>query len=452
MTTKLTQAGFYTLNSAIIRPLFPDPDRSKRSDEPDHINVTKTVVNFAITESMDSPFVSGHLILNESNNLIEDVPLRGEEQLELVVTDFYGKTKTYSFYVYAVDNIKPSNSVNDRMVSYTLRFTTNQKLISDTKEIRRSFDKTKISDIVQTIYNEYFITDNTKTDKEIEIEETSGEQTLVIPSLRADAAMQFLSRRAYSATNKTSLYRFFETREKYYFCTHEYLINKYGSFEGKSEEELNPLFFIYNTVDDNTGAGQKIAQQSVNEITYGDKVDSIADMKQGAYRRTVTELDINYRTRITRQFDYTTEYKNFTAPSDLKLTHSEEFVNSYMGATEAPETILVTDFPQIGQNKGDQEDNMLKPYQHFYENYTTKPVVDYHMNRNSFTVEINGRHELYPGNIISLELYKFSHTISGSKVIDRERSGKYIVLGMTSKFSGDEFKQTIAITKGGLAS
>ena len=104
------------------------------------------------------------------------------------------------------------------MVTYTLRFTTNQKLISDTKEIRRSFGNTKISDIAKAVYDEYFITGNTKTDKEIEVEETDGEQTLVIPSLRADAAMQFLSRRAYSANNKTSLYRFFETREKYYFC------------------------------------------------------------------------------------------------------------------------------------------------------------------------------------------------------------------------------------------
>ena len=409
MTTKLSQAGFYKLQSAIIRPLYPDAKRPKRANEPDHINVTKTVINFAITESVDSPFVSGHLILSESNNLIEDVPLRGEEALELTLTDFFDKTITYSFYIYSVDNIKSGNSINDRMVTYTLRFTTNQKLISDTKEIRRSFGNTKISDIAKAVYDEYFITGNTKTDKEIEVEETDGEQTLVIPSLRADAAMQFLSRRAYSANNKTSLYRFFETREKYYFCTHEYLINKYASFEGISDEARNRLFFIYNTVDDNTGPGQIVAQQSFNDVSYGTKVDSFADIKEGAYRRTVTELDINYRTRITRQYDYSLEYKEFKAPDPLKLTHSTEFVNTYMGPDEAPETVLVTDFPQIGQNEGTQ--NMLKPYQHFYENYTTKPIVDYHMNRNAFEIEINGRHELYPGMIINLELYKFSNTL-----------------------------------------
>lgn len=449
MTSKLASAGFYTLDSATIRPLFPDSNRSRRTNEPDNIDVTKTVIGLAMSESVDSPFVSGHIILSESNNLLEDVPLRGEEILTLTITDFYNKTVTYNFYIYAIDNIKVGSSINDRMVKYTLRFTTNQKLISDTKEIRKSFGNTKISDMAKTIYDEYFTTGDNKIDKELEVEETDGEQTLVIPNLRADAAMQFLSRRAYASNNKSSLYRFFETREKYYFCTHEYLINKYGGFEGKSEQEINQLFFIYNTVDDNTGLGQIIAQQSINDVQYGDKVDSMADIKQGAYRRTVTELDINYRTRISRQYDYSSEYKDYKAPDPLKLTHSTEFVNAYMGPDEAPETVLVTDFPQIGQNEGTQ--NMLKPYQHFYENYTTKPVVDYHMNKNSFQIEVNGRHELYPGMIINVELYKFSNTLAGTKEVDRERSGKYIVLGMTSKFDADIFKQTLAITKGGLA-
>ena len=78
-------------------------------------------------------------------------------------------------------------------------------------------------------------TDEPKNDKPKEIEETDGEQTLVIPDLRADATMQFLSRRAYSERNKTALYRFFETREKYYFCTPEYLVEKYGDIDAEND-------------------------------------------------------------------------------------------------------------------------------------------------------------------------------------------------------------------------
>ncbi len=450
MTSEAAQAGYHKLNYMRIKPLYSDSNRRGRSSSlPDYIDVTRTVVNWMVSESIDSPFISGFVVISESDNLLEDVPLRGEEYIDISWTDFYGVTKTQTFFVYAVEDIKPASSINDRMVQYTLKFTSVQKLLSDVKEIRRSFNKQKISDVAQIIYDEYFKTGNKDLDKEIEIEPTDGEQTIVIPSLRPDAAMQFLSRRAYSSENKTSLYRFFETGEKYFFCTHEYLTNKYSGFEGISEEERNRFIFNYSTLNDNTGDGQRKAQQAINDVAYGTKVDSFADMKDGTYRRNVTELDINYRTRIARQYDYSDEYKEYKAPKDLKLTHSEDFVNTYMPSALAPDTVLITDFPQIGQNKGEQ--NMLKPYAHYYENYTTKPVVDYHMKRNAFQITINGRHELYAGQIIDLNLYKFANTLAGTKENDAQRSGKYIVLSINATFSGDEFKQTLVITKGGLS-
>jgi hypothetical protein len=119
-----------------------------------------------------------------------------------------------------------------------------------------------------------------------------------------------------------------------------------------------------------------------------------------------------------------------------------------MPTHEAPEQILITDFPQIGMNEG--KDNMLRPYQHFYENYTAKPIVSYHFDVNALDIEINGRIKLYPGMVINLELYKFSHTTKGSREIDQQRSGRYIVLNVMNEFSGDVYKQQIKITKGGL--
>ena len=293
------------------------------------------------------------------------------------------------------------------------------------------------------------LTGNKDYDKEIEIEETDGEYSLIIPDLRSDAAMQFLSRRAYSQKNKTSLYRFFETREKYFFCTPEYLIEKYSDFEGKTDEEINRLNFIYNTVEDNTGPGQRVAQQSVNDVQYGNKVDTFHDMKAGMYRRSVTELDPTTRTRIQRDYDYTTEYEEKEMPEKVKLTHSDTFLNKYMAASTQPEEYLIVDFPQIGQSRGKQD--MKKPYQNFYENYTAKPVVNYHFFKNALTMEINGRIKLYPGMVINLELYKFNNTTSGTREFDHERSGKYLVTTITNVYSADLYKQTIALTKGGLS-
>ena len=444
------QAGYYTLKSFKVKPLIEENlnTDSSNSSLVEYVELAKTIANWGISESINSPFISGFAVINESANMLEDVPLIGEEEIELTYTDFYGESATHKFFLYAIEDIGPASSTNDRMMKYTIRFCSVSKLQGDQRSIRKSYNNTKISDIVEDIYNTFIVTDNKDYDKPIDIEETEGEQSLVIPNLRSDAAMQFLSRRAYSSKNNTSLYRFFETRERYYFCTPEYLVEKYGDIEEEIEGEINPLYFIYNTVEDNTGAGQKIAQQSVNDFSYGTKVDTFRDMKEGMYRRTITELDPTTRTQIKRDYDYSSEVGDKEFPSKVKLTHRQNFLDKYMGASTQPESYLLTDFPQIGQSTGKL--NMKKPYQHFYENYTAKPVVDYHFGVNSISMEINGRIELYPGRVVNLELYKMSNTVSGNREIDHERSGKYLVTDMVSSFAGDSFKQQIVITKGGL--
>jgi len=448
--SEASQAGFYTLKSFRVKPLLEENINrdSENNSFPEDIELAKTITDWSITESMNSPFISGFAVINESDNILEGVPLIGEERIELTYTDFYGESATHHMFLYAIENIKPATSTNDRMMKYTIKFCSIQKLQGDQRSIRKSYNKTKISDIVQDIYDTFMLTDNKLYDKPIEIEETDGEQTLVIPDMRADAAMSFLSRRAYSERNKTALYRFFETREKYFFCTPEYLVEKYGDIDAQNDDEINPLYFIYNTVEDNTGDGQRIAQQSVNDFSLGTKVDTFRDMKEGMYRRIVTELDPITRTRIERQYDYSAEVGEKEFPSPVKLTHSQNFLDRYMAFNTAPEEYLLTDFPQIGQSMGQQD--MKKPYQHFYENYTAKPIVDYHFGVNSVTIQVNGRIKLYPGMTINLELIKFSQTVSGNREIDKQRSGKYIVLAVDNSFNGDIFKQNISITKGGL--
>ena len=73
------------------------------------------------------------------------------------------------------------------------------------------------------------------------------------------------------------------------------------------------------------------------------------------------------------------------------------------------------------------------------------------MNRNAFSIEIFGRIHLYPGDVIDLDLYKFSTTVASTREVDHERSGKYLVTSIGHSFAGDDYKQTLIITKGGLA-
>jgi hypothetical protein len=331
---------------------------------PDGAELNKVIVSWGISESMNSPYVHGFAVVHESNNILKDLPIIGEEEVFIQYVDYYMNSRSEEFYVYSVEEVQPENSVNDRMLKYIIRFCSKQKLHSDKTRIRRSYADQTISEMALALYDEYFRTTNA-FDKDIEIEETTGNQTLVIPNLRPDEAMNFLTRRAFSAENKSSSFRFFETREKYFFCTYEYLVDKYKDMILNDATAIeNNLKFIYNTANDNTGPGQEVAQQSVSALTFGTKVNSISDIKNGNYRRRVTELDYLSRTRITRDYDYSTEFAGFKQIDTIKKTHTDEYINTYMQAEDAPETVLIADYPQIGQNLGEVA-NQLMPY-HYY--------------------------------------------------------------------------------------
>ena len=450
MALKQPQAGYYALKQFYIKPIFTDSSKSAiNKNLPSGTELNKVIVNWGISESMDSPYVHGFAVIHESNNVLKDLPIIGEEEVFIQYMDYYGKLKLDEFYVYSVEEVQPENSVNDRMLKYIIRFCSKQKLHSDRTRIRRSYADQTISQMVQAVYDDYFRMNN-KNDKYIEIEETTGNQTLVIPNLRPDEAMNFLARRAFSADNKSSSFRFFETREQYFFCTYEYLVDKYKDEVLNDKVAIeNNLKFIYNTANDNTGPGQSVAQQSVSTLTFGTKVNSIADIKNGNYRRRVTELDYLSRTRITRDYDYSTEFAGFKQIDTIKKTHSDEYINEYMQAGDAPETVLIADYPQIGQNLGEVA-NQLRPYQYYYENYTTKPIVDYHMSVNAISTSIHGRIDMYPGKVILLELYEFAESLEGRRRLDTERTGKYLVTSVNNSFNGDQYTQQITLTKGGL--
>jgi hypothetical protein len=450
MALKQPQAGFYALKQFYIKPIFQDSSKSAiNKNLPPGTELNKVIVNWGISESMDSPYVHGFAVVHESNNVLKELPIIGEEEVSIQYIDYYGKLKLDEFYVYSVEEVQPENSINDRMLKYIIRFCSKQKLHSDKTRIRRSYADQTISEMVQAVYDDYFRM-NDKNDKYIEIEPTTGNQTLVIPNLRPDEAMNFLARRAFSTDNKSSSFRFFETREQYFFCTYEYLVDKYKDTVLNDKVAIeNNLKFIYNTANDNTGPGQNVAQQSVSTLTFGTKVNSIADIKNGNYRRRVTELDYLSRTRITRDYDYSTEFSGFKQIDTIKKTHSDEYINQYMQAEDAPETVLIADYPQIGQNLGEVA-NQLKPYQYYYENYTTKPIVDYHMSVNAITTSIHGRIDMYPGKVILLELYEFAESLEGRRKLDTERTGKYLVTSVNNSFNGDQYTQQITLTKGGL--
>ena len=123
MAVKQAQAGFYTLKQFKIRPIFSDVSKSFTDKNlADGTELNKVIVNWGISESMNSPYIQGFAVVHESNNLLKDLPIIGEEEVIIQYIDYYGSMRTENFFVYSVEEVQPENSVNDRMLKYIIRF------------------------------------------------------------------------------------------------------------------------------------------------------------------------------------------------------------------------------------------------------------------------------------------------------------------------------------------
>jgi len=436
--SKLTQAGFYKLEEFKLTPLY---ESGKYTD----IDLAPVIVTWQFTEAMDSPYMYGSATIVESFDMLTQLPVRGEESLSVTFRDQFDKQYNYNFVVYAVTDIEVDQSTggNSKLLRYTISFCTPQKLNYDWQWVRKSYGDELISNMVENVFSRYM-----SGERDIEIEETHGKQTLVIPKYRPDDAMNFLARRAYNTNREANLFFFFENAEKYHFCTNEYLAEKYKPLVASEEvAEGNNLKYIYSQVDDNSPEGQRIARFAVNNLSYLDRSNSIAAMKQGAYKRKITELDYYNRSRNVRTYDYVANIDKFSFIDDLKVINTQDYIDRYMPEEEAPETIYVTDYNQLGVPQG--KDFSLRKYAYYAENFMRKTITDYYMKNNEVTCTINGNGNLKAGMMIWLDVFKFSE--ESKKVLpDGERNGQYQVIGVNHIFTGDYYVQNLRMSKGGL--
>jgi hypothetical protein len=430
MANKASQAGFYELKSMKIRPI---------SSKEEGIEISQIITSWNISESMFASNITGSVNVIDAEGIQRILPILGEEILSIQWVDFYGDIQKKEFYCYGLRDLGPLQDSSESLMNYRLDFTSIEHLTAAQGEVRQSFANQLISDMVQSVYDTYFKT----TSKTIEIEPTVGEQTYAIPSLTPATTMNFLAKRAYGGEDSTNNYYFFETKDKFFFCTPEYLHNKYKEdvSSEKALEDNNLLFYTAKTADDNTPAGQLRNQQTVSSISYGDQSNSINEINQGEYKTSMLEIDILNRTTSRTITEYKDIISNNTIDT-LEIPHKPDFLSNQMPVVH--EKYVLKDYNVPGIDRGEN-----RHYPFYREVINSKHLFSIAMNKYSINCTIKGRNPLIPGMVIFLMVDLIEAGAPGRP--DVARDGLYMVTNITNLFQEDEFSQLITLTKGGLS-
>ena len=133
-------AGDYTLDGVLIV-----------GSSGEKINVISQVRELNIYQSIDSPFMSGNIMIADAQGIAEILPFLGQERLLfLLQTPSHEGTIDFNEYNAIIYNVETRFHTSDRKQSLVLNWTSLEHYKNIRTKISASFDG-MISDIVETI-------------------------------------------------------------------------------------------------------------------------------------------------------------------------------------------------------------------------------------------------------------------------------------------------------------
>jgi hypothetical protein len=413
-------------------------------NEANAIEIKNLIHVFSIEESMLRGSVRGNAKVYDGAGVYYNLPIRGQEVAEITYKDYYDLERTEKYFIYAVTDIRFPKKAEDTMLEYTLQFVSYGKFWSDRYVIRRTIAKgsgitrkyLRIDEQAQILFDDYFKSGGQGTDKVIEIPyETTGEQQLIIPALTPEDAMHFLSRRAFKSESEMNLFRFYETREKYYFIDVQD-----RSFDASSE--MNIKFFYTGEAANVTPEAENRKMLNIISLQFGD-INTTEEMKNGGYYRKTVEVDFINRQLYPHPYEHLDRYQEFIYPDGegifLKPRLTDEYINEH--ANYWHRTYVIKDYPDSDRSNA----SGLRPQPYYSDIYNNKGSSVIHFNNTKLYVKVFGTNRQFPGNVIELSLPKFKQVLE----IDDELSGKYMIESINNIFYENSFIQELTLIKGG---
>ena len=405
------RAGHYLIKSCKLSNF----DNSKS------IDISNLIYRFELSEGIFQQVIQARLYLYDTLDLIGGFPLIGEEGIFITIQDFYGEDKSYLFHVNSIGPI--TTNVTSTGQDYSLELFTREYVISEANEIREAFVGSPAT-ISKDIHAKYL-----QTSKPFNYEFTSTSGTYVIPAMTPFETIDFLSRKSYSQTNKSSYFYFFETRDDYKFTTMEQLIK-----DGRSNIKE------FNYIDPTTvgkGTDQEFIMQNLISYRVEKRFNTLAEMRTGASVSRTFLIDLSKKTY--EEF----EYKHYENENNLEKTDGN-FAESYH--TGRFNQNIFSDKNIIESWIVFKDTTKLEDY--YKEILPLRNSSEYFMDSIAITAKLHGRWSMNVGDMVRLTLPRSD--AGDENLPDTGMDGDYLVESLNHTYNEDGWEIEMKLIKNAL--
>lgn len=192
--------------------------QAKSSD--DYIDILSIYSNMTINESILSPFQTGSITINDSNDMVPDYPIAGGNIVHLTYNVQDGPPETEIDSWFRVVNVK-NVIINERKQAYTLQLISEDGWKNMHTVLTSAFSG-QPSEMITKIFSQYL----NAGDKRLATDASVGGLKLVCPHWKPSQAISWIANKALSATTDSPGFFFYETMRGFRFLSTDTLLNK----------------------------------------------------------------------------------------------------------------------------------------------------------------------------------------------------------------------------------
>jgi len=119
------------------------------------ISIVSSIAEIILFEKLDQPFVTGKILIQDDNNLMDGISFRGTESLHLEIeSTISSATKPRIRKDFIINNIEQMNTEGERRRVYTLGLIEKHYYLNSLKQVSKSYTGTPI-EIIESICKDY---------------------------------------------------------------------------------------------------------------------------------------------------------------------------------------------------------------------------------------------------------------------------------------------------------
>lgn len=403
---------------------------SHSATQAEMVDIRYMVEEITVFEALFEPKISGHMLIRDSQNMISNIPIVGQEKLVLKwKTAGFDEWVEKEFLVYKVGERLYHR---DHTQTYTIFFVSNEYKQNITTAISQSYSGL-ISDIVAKVFNQ----DNyIKTTKKIDIETTKYQQKIVVPFWKPFQLCTWLSTRAISADTNSPSYVFCETLDGFVFRSIgsmlakapkiEYIVRQANlKWHPESDEEWKDVY------------------RSVEYYGVESSLDTITNFSLGGFSGSLTQYDVISKKAKTTTYDYLTDASQTPhLYGNLMINETDKFGDSYKNKNLAYRNFMAVHTKHY--------DDVLSYYPHewrlqrqaYIQQLMTVPVA----------VTVAGDSRRRCGDIVEFTFPSAEPTEDGKTKSDLYLTGKYVVTAIRHNIRHDDYRMQLSLHKDSLFS